>query len=609
MNHAHLAMPDPDLRTCGKLSKNDHGWSIEGEPAVMEVARRVFPGALSQGRSMLTFPDSRRQLEELLWFMQRFPLSMESEVRGLLADRRKGVMQLAQERQTRDEIALVGGSAFRGELRPYQKVGTGFLVQNRKCLLADDMGLGKTIQAIAGLSEVNQWPVVIVAEPQLLPQWRRQLDAFLEPRFGGWAGILTGIKPSCDDIKPIYLIHYGLLRHWQNWLVRLNAKVVIFDEVQNLRRTGSEKYSAASRLSDGTDYVWGLSGTPIYNYGVEMWAVFNAIDHYCLGGADGFSREWCAGYQSKIVDKAPELGDYLRREGLMLRRLKSEVLNDLPPKRRIVQAVDHDESVFGELIAETIDRLGEYDNAADHLEKGRISRIMETETRLATGMAKAEVAADFIGSLVEAGERPLVFLHHHDVYDAVIARLQTTDAQRTGDLRCNAVEVSGRKGPGEKAKAIEAFVKGDAKVCLLGLRSSAGIDGLQGHGTCVVFVELDWSPAVHAQDEDRLHRFGMTARESLLCYYLVCRAGTDESMQEAIGLKIQQFQGIMGQAPTSPEEQAIGEQAAEGRMRQIVEQLRKMKRDKDGNAGRSGHGKRPRRAGSLQPAEDAPLLA
>lgn len=88
----------------------------------------------------------------------------------------------------------------------------------------------------------------------------------------------------------------------------------------------------------------------------------------------------------------------------------------------------------------------------------------------------------------------------------------------------------------------------------------------------VVFAELDWSPAVHSQAEDRAHRDGL--RDSVLCYYLVCDYGTDPEMQEALGLKVSQFLGLMGDAPDDAEDHALAAQAATQHMKRVLERLR-----------------------------------
>jgi len=118
----------------------------------------------------------------------------------------------------------------------------------------------------------------------------------------------------------IYVIHYLLLRAWRAVLRDMGIKRVIFDEIQELRHAGTEKYSAASEIASLAEDVIGLSGTPIYNYGGEIWNVLNIIEYHCLGDWDSFTREWCNGYGNDTVRDSAMLGAYLRREGLMLRR-------------------------------------------------------------------------------------------------------------------------------------------------------------------------------------------------------------------------------------------------------------------------------------------------
>ena len=111
---------------------------------------------------------------------------------------------------------------------------------------------------------------------------------------------------------------------------------------------------------------------------------------------------------------------------------------------------------------------------------------------------------------------------------------------------------------------------GKTDLCVVSMRAASGLN-LQ-RATCVVFGELDWSPAVHAQAEDRAHRMGQ--RDSLLCYYLVAPRGSDQDMQEALGLKVSQFQLLMGD---SPETQAQAQEQANYARRHVEKLILKMK--------------------------------
>jgi SNF2 family DNA or RNA helicase len=177
------------------------------------------------------------------------------------------------------------------------------------------------------------------------------------------------------------------------------------------------------------------------------------------------------------------------------------------------------------------------------------------EARQATGLAKAPYVCQFVKALVNAGEKVLLFAHHHAVMDIYKKELKQESP----------AFITGRENAARKEAAAEQFMLGKTDLCVVSLRAASGLN-LQ-RATCVVFGELDWSPAVHAQAEDRAHRMGQ--RDSLLCYYLVSPRGSDQDMQEALGLKVSQFQLLMGdQAETAAHAQAGANYA-----RQHVENL------------------------------------
>jgi SNF2 family DNA or RNA helicase len=572
----HLTMPDPAQRTHGMLTHRrakdgTERWVIEAEPAVQVLARRVFPGANTRDRDGIYFSGTRRQIEDLLWLMTRYPLEMSTETREALEQQRHAAVALAENRESRQERQAQAPAKFTGTLKPFQSTGLGFLLDNPRTILADDMGLGKTVQLIAAAAAAGRWPVLCVVPNSVTSQWARMIDAFLKPKMGSWSQTLSGTRThTAIPTAPFYIIHYGLVRYWQDRLLALAPRTVIFDECQELRRGESQKYSACHRVSEQAEICWGASGTPIYNYGEEIWWVLNAIDPYCLGSLEGFTREWCDGYMGKMIADPPALGNYLKREGLLLRRRKGEVLTELPRKRRVVQYIDHDGSTFDRLIERVATMARGYASIKDHLERGRTARMIEQEARQATGIAKAPSAAAFIMSLLDAGERPIVFAHHHTVHQTILQALKNHDHDGT----INARLVTGEETKAQKDEAVREFSEGKARAIILALRTAAGIDGLQRNGTVVVFAELDWSPAIHAQCEDRLNRMGIAEdADSTLCYYLVCSTGTDATMMSALGLKVGQFIGLMGDEAESTEDQDEALRQGERRIGELIARL------------------------------------
>jgi hypothetical protein len=226
----------------------------------------------------------------------------------------------------------------------------------------------------------------------------------------------------------------------------------------------------------------------------------------------------------------------------MLRRTKADVLPELPAKRRVVQQIDADEGIYSAGMAQVAVKIRHLMalGAADGPARALLREQIAQDERQATGLSKAPSVCAFVRGRLEGGEKVLLFAHHHSVFDAYRRELS--------DYR--PAFVTGLEDAHLKDLAVEHFMRGNTDLCCVSLRAAAGLN-LQ-RATCVVFGELVWSPAVHSQAEDRAHRIGQ--RDSVLCYYLVCSQGSDQDMQDALGLKVSQFRALMGE-PLPPEDQ------------------------------------------------------
>ena len=560
---AYLGEPDADVRTYGTLSYNARAraWTIRGEPCVVELAKRLFPGCDGRGRGVARFAAHGRIIGDLNWLMLRYPLEVAERDRARWQRAVNSARAYAARRlRARNAPSRATPPAtFRGTLMPFQQLGLGFLMDNPRTLLADEMGLGKTVQALAMLCARGAFPAVVIPPPHLVRNWEREIANFVDLPGGVRVHTVRGLKPYELPEADIYIVHYLLLRGWKRELPRLGARAVVFDEVQELRRAGTEKYSAATLVAGDCEVVLGLSGTPIYNRGGEIWNVINAIDYHFLGDWESFTREWCCGYGRDTVADPEKLGAYLRQEGLMLRRTKREVLPELPPKRRLVQEIDWDDEVYREYMRPVADSLRALRGETDASRRAIIEDAISQTERQATGVAKAPYVCTFVRALLEAGEKVLLFAHHHAVMDIYRHELK----------RFGPVFITGRESEREKDNALSAFMTGRTDLCCISLRSASGLN-LQ-RATCVVFGEMDWSPAVHSQAEDRAHRIGQ--QDSLLCYYLVSPRGSDQEMQLALGLKVSQFVGLMGDAPPPPEQQMLLESQAREYISHLVRRL------------------------------------
>ncbi len=551
----------------GTLSYNRRSkcWTIKGEPCVTEMAVRLFPGS-ERRRGEARFTANRRIIGDVNWLMMRYPLEIAPRDRELwknaLAQAREHVLlRMNAEKLPRRSTPPEG--TFEGELREFQKEGLSFLLANPRTLLADEMGLGKTVQALACLAAAKEFPALIVVPPHLLRNWQTEITRFL--RLEGKPArvcVLTGLKPYQPPEADVYIIHYLLLRGWKQALPQMGFKAVVFDEIQELRHGGTEKYSAASLLAEECERVIGLSGTPIYNKGSEIWNVVNILDYHCLGDWESFTRAWCDGYGNHLVRNPALLGEHLRREGLILRRTKEEVLAELPPKRRLVQEIDSDDKVYRELMRPVMDQLGRLLALhPDAKERALLEEQVGRGERQATGVAKAPFVAAFVRALEDSGEKVLLFAHHHAVMDIYRRELA---AYRP-------VFITGRESTTQKEEAVARFMEGKTNLCVISLRAASGLN-LQ-RASCVVFGELDWSPAVHSQAEDRAHRMGQ--KDSILCYYLVAPQGSDRDMQDALGLKVSQFVALMGDQTPALSSVQDAQKAAKAHIEAMLKQYEK----------------------------------
>ncbi len=561
-----LPQPTP-RRVYGTLSWNRRRkcWVVKAEPSVTEMCKRLFPGSGGAKRGEARFANHRRLVGEMCWLMMRFPLEIAPRDKALwdeaVSMARRAVIRREQAASLPRHMTPPEGT-FTGELMPFQQEGLAWLMARDRGLLADEMGLGKTVQALAWLASRRAFPALVVPPAHLTRNWQEEAARFLRlngkpPRIH----IIRGLKPYDLPEADIYIMHYLLLRGWKDALPSLPFQAVIFDEIQELRHGGTEKYSAASLLSESCQQVIGLSGTPIYNRGGEIWNVINILDFHFLGDWESFSREWCYGYGSAVVIKPDLLGDYLRREGLMLRRTKQEVLHELPPKRRLVQELDWNDKVYAALMAPILPQVLRWkqDGTLTASQRAMLEQSISLHARQATGVAKAPYVCQFVRALLDGGEKVLLFAHHHQVMDAFKKELKAFSPGF----------ITGRETSQAKSHAAERFMTGKTDLLCVSLRAASGLN-LQ-RATCVVFGELDWSPAVHSQAEDRAHRIGQ--EDSLLCYYLVSPQGSDAVMQEALGLKVSQFVALMGDTPLSPDEAEENARCARRHVEQLAQRL------------------------------------
>ena len=172
-------------------------------------------------------------------------------------------------------------------------------------LLADEMGLGKTVQSLSYIaSEQNAFPALIVAPLVTLQNWQREIEKFLMKKSRN-GRIIEDQSPSSTIIRvgkseelgkyDFYIINYELLFKRYKDLSKIGLRTIVCDEVQNLRSKTTQKYQAIKKLAtqESVKYRVGLSGTPIYNRGSEIWPIVDILRPGLLGSFKEFCEYFC----------------------------------------------------------------------------------------------------------------------------------------------------------------------------------------------------------------------------------------------------------------------------------------------------------------------------
>lgn len=514
-------------RTFGdlRLTENGKDWEISRlEPHVAIRLKQLFPRVPKHSTGPFHLPRDLMHAADLEWFTSRYPLAISDADRRALTGERLAfdVQQAEMERillpdyQAPKAIGIQPGK----EIRHYQQQAVELVRRRRALLLGDEGGLGKTITAGALLaSEPGSLPAAVVCDPHMQKQWRDKLTAFTTLR------VHVIKKAAPYDLPPadVYVFRISQIGGWIDFFDTGFFKAAIYDEPQSLRTgKGTGKGAAAAVLSRMAIYRLGLTATPIYGYGVEMWNVMQFIDDTVLGSYEDFCREWVDS-NGRIKDPKA-LGTYLREQHVLLRRLKADVGMELPKTSVLVEHVEYDAKTV-QSIEDLARKLAIRATTGAFIERGQAARELDLMVRQSTGISKARAVAQFVRLMVEAGEPVLLMGWHRSVYDIWLEELK--------DLR--PAMHTGSETATQKEREKQRFLDGDTDVLIMSLRSGAGVDGLQHRCSTVVIGELDWSPGIHQQIIWRLDRDGQT--RPVTCFMLVTDDGSDPPMMDVLGIK------------------------------------------------------------------------
>jgi len=524
-------------------------WKVTGKHAVEMISKLTPEAWYGENEHEVIIADSTESLKNLKLLMDRYPLDILSK-----SIWQRKIIKTYAPKPTLPPIKhklkrAKAGEQFRGKLMNFQKEGLDFLLKSSgNALLADEMGLGKTVQTLSYVSTEKQtFPVLIVAPLVTLKNWEREIEKFLKRKSRN-GRIVESESPSVTLIRTgkskelpksdMYVINYELLLKRSEDIEKLGIRTIVCDEVHNLRSKTTQKYKAVKKLAalSTVHYRIGLSGTPIYNRGSEIWPIVDILKPGLLGSFKEFCEYFCyvndKGKAIVLENKRASLRNELQKH-VMLRRKKADVLKELKDKVRYKQVIASDTEFYLEELDKIWKKLEAEQKVAqtEFSKSASYHRAIQSERQIA-GVAKLPHVINFVKDIMEIEESVVVFCHHKVIHKLLHESLQDFSP----------VSIIGGQSDTTRQDQIDKFQRGESKLMIAGIR--AGNVGINlTRAKYVIFAELDWSPAIHRQAEDRLHRIGQ--KNTVFAYYLIGNGTLDDHVASILVDKSYEIDAIM----------------------------------------------------------------
>ena len=437
------------------------------------------------------------------------------------------------------------------QLRPYQAEGIKWIKylydNNLGGCLADDMGLGKTVQTIGILTLIYpkvKKPTLIVMPRSLLFNWQNELKKFA-PQLSVYT-YYAGDRDMKEAMKhQVILTTYAIVRNDIEEYSKQKFHYAILDESQNIKNTTTQTTQAALMLH--AEHRLALSGTPVENNLTELYSLFRFLNPTMFGTLDDFNSRYTGPIQ-RDNDKDTLLSLRKKIFPFMLRRLKKDVLKDLPD--RIEQ------TLFVEMSPEQHDfyerrRLYYYTQvrqtiAAEGIQKSQfvmfqalneLRRIASIPESLSDGHIKSpklDLLTDTLLEAVANGHKVVVFFNF-------IAGIEELSER----LDANGVDYACMTGSTRDRKSIVERFQNDPQCRVMLMTLKTGGVGLNLTAADTVFIfEPWWNKAAEEQAINRLHRFGQKAK--VLSYSLITQQTIEEKIQLLQQQKAELFEGLIG---------------------------------------------------------------
>ncbi|NXY03694.1 ZRAB3 endonuclease, partial [Pteruthius melanotis] len=434
---------------------------------------------------------------------------------------------------------------LRKKLLPFQEKGIIFALQRSgRCMIADEMGLGKTIQAIAiSYYYKNEWPLLIVVPSSLRYPWVDEMEKWIPELSPDDISIIQN-KTDIGRISTskVTILGYGLLTSDAQTLVdtlyRQNFKVVVIDESHYMKSRNATRSKILLPIVQKALRAVLLTGTPALGRPEELFMQIEALFPRRFGTWNEYAKKYCDArvrffgkrrqWDCRGASNLEELHQLLSE--IMIRRLKNDVLTQLPPKVRQRIPFDLPQAAAKNLNATFAEWEKLMRSLSSDATESHFSQVMSLITRMykETAIAKAGAVKDYIKMMLDNDKlKFLVFAHHLSMLQAC--------TEAVIEAKARYIRIDGSVPSAERIHLVNQFQKDpETRVAILSIQA-AGQGLTFTAATHVVFAELYWDPGHIKQAEDRAHRIGQCS--SVNIHFLIAKGTMDTLMWAMLNRK------------------------------------------------------------------------